>query len=120
MRLVLLLFGLMISTSAFASPKYLNCSGEKGGGGAWKLNVAISEDHQFVTYQLNDAANFFRVDALFSSTQVRWRTPPARDWTAIFIIERSTLQIAMVEQLGDSITTSKGACTLAPTAKSAI
>lgn len=119
MRLLIAFAALLIATPAFASPKYLTCAETKTGGG-WKLSIAISEEQQFVTFLMNNAEIFVRTEALFSSTQIRWRSSPTRGWVSIFIIDRVNLNITMIEQVGEKITTTKGTCTVDPIPKQAV
>ncbi len=81
------------------------------------MNVAVSEDQQVVTYQLNDST-FVRNDALFSPTLVQWITG-SRDVKTVFVVSRVSLNMAIVTQLGSTDSTSKGTCTIAPVTKQA-
>lgn len=108
-----------VSAPAAASPVYLTCSIPREGAADTVMALAVSEDQQIVTYHLNDAELFIRADALFSPSQVRWRNASVRDWTVIYLLDRTTLKIAAVEQLGNKITTQVGTCSLSSAPKRA-
>lgn len=118
MKFYLILLGTLLATPAVAAPKYLTCSGVRDSL-TWKLDLAVSEDQQIVTHHMNEAASFVRSEAFFTPTLVRWMNSPARGWINIFMVNRVTLEMAIVEQVGERTSTYNGTCKVAVPPKQA-
>lgn len=117
-RIVMFAICAAITAPALSSPRYLECTGA-GDSASWKLAVAVSEDQQIVTSRWNEAELWTRSEALFSPTLLQWRSTIGNFQKEIVIINRTTLAIAIVEQLGSKVTTKTGKCIVAAIPKQA-
>jgi hypothetical protein len=119
MRRLIALAVLLAAAPALASPKYLTCSETKAGGG-WKLSLAVSEEQQIVTYKFEEGLAISRVEALFSPNQVHWRNYQSAGIGRTFFLNRINLELAIIDHVGQNVTTTKGTCIIDTTPKQAV